>query len=238
MDGTPYSPSVEDPYLETSTLAQVVQDALKHYSLALRVCIPCSVVKIHGNQLVDLQPLLQVRYWSQPGATTLKPIGSCPVSMPMGADWSVKYPLAVGDTGIAIICDRSLTAWMQGDGGVTDPNNPRSHDLSDAIFIPGLVPSNKQTQDATQDLVIRNGSAMVRLEKNGTFRIANNGQELVDLVGQMNQAMTSIVNTLQQAMTITMLGPQPLWQATQLQLTQAANTLSVLQNNLQTLKGQ
>lgn len=237
MSDTPFNPSNADPAADQSTLATLLTTLSQNCSREMRVCLPCEVVNVRGNQLVDLQPLLQVNYYAAVGPTTLPVIPHCPVSMPSGKDWSVKWPLAVGDTGYAIFCDRSLDNWMAGQGGVVDPQEARTHQLTDAIFVPGLVPTAKQTQDQTQDLVMRNGTAQVRLEKNGTFRIANDGQELVDLVGQLSKAVGDLVMTLQQAQTITMLGPSPFWGLTQSSLASAGVAIEQLSANLQTLRG-
>ena len=47
-----------------------------------RVCIPCRIQKIHGNQHVDLQPLFKVLYVGKTLATDMPIIQNCPVNMP------------------------------------------------------------------------------------------------------------------------------------------------------------
>lgn len=232
-----FDPSQDDPSTGTPTLSSILSQVVREGSRQLRVCLPCAVVKVRGNQLVDLQPLLQVRYVAMAAPTTLPVIPNCPVSMPSGATWGFKFPIAVGDTGLAIFCDRSLDNWVAGSGGVIDPDDVRTHDLTDAIFVPGLVPKAKQTTDATEDMVIRNGTAQVRLEKNGTFRIANQGQELVDLVTQLTNALASLTQTLQGAMVSTMMGPQPFMAFTQSELGQGLSTVNQIVANLKTLQG-
>lgn len=232
----PFDPALPDYDQETATLTWLLQNNQRETMRKLRVCLPCEVVKIRGNQLVDLQPLLQVHYVTNTQPTTLRVLPNCPVSMPMGQDWSMRYPLAVGDTGYAIFCDRALDTWAE-KGGVVDPADPRTHDLSDAIFVPGLVPHSQQTQETDDDFVIRNGTAQVRLEKNGTFRIANQGQELVDLVGQLVQATAALTQTMQAALTNTMLGPQPFLATTQSSLSQGLATVNQIAADLATLKG-
>lgn len=224
---------------ELPTLESIVRLGIRNVQLELRVCLPCVIVALNSNFRADIKPLLQARYYAGKGPVELPILPDVPISMPSGQNFSVKYPCDVGDTGWAIFADRSLDAWLAGDGSSVDPQDTRTHDLTDAIFVPGLLPDAKALplDDATSDLVIKNGTAQVRLERNGTFRIANQGQELIDLVGQLTQALSTLVSTLAAAQTITMLGPMPLFAKTQLELAQATQTIATLAANLNTLKG-
>ena len=185
-------------------LAHYVQEGHKR----LRVAFPAAVASIEGDQTVDLQPLLKVRYAGQE-PSTMPQLKSVPVVMPQGGDWRISMPLAVGDTGLALVTDRSLDAWLAGKGGVTDPNDTRTHHLADAVFIPGLVPTNLQTTDTSSDLVLQNGQASIRLQKNGHIRFGNAGQELIDLMHQTTQAMIDTLAQLQSALVLTAFGPAP-----------------------------
>jgi hypothetical protein len=56
-----------------------------------------------------------------------------------GQESYVRLPLAPGDTGIAIVCDRSLSGWREsGDAG--PPDFPSLHNLGDCIFLAGIRP--------------------------------------------------------------------------------------------------
>jgi hypothetical protein len=144
----PYDPSQANKQTPTLPMEQVIRLALFAHTLKLKVCLPCSISNIHGNQEVDVQPLLQARY-TDGSPFNLRVIQKVPVVMPQGQLYSVKYPLSVGDTGMCIFSDRSLDVWLAGSGGIVDPADSRQHDISDAIFVPGLVPFSGQTQDDT-----------------------------------------------------------------------------------------
>ena len=144
--------------------------------------------------------------------------------MPQGKLYSIKAPLSLGDTGYCIFADKSLDAWMAGSGGITDPADTRIHSLNDAIFVPGLVPISKQTQDNTTDLVITAGKAQMRAQQDGKFVFTNGTNELINLLDQLLTVLTT------QTFTLTALGPQPFIAATNTLITQ-------IQTKLRTLEG-
>lgn len=231
----PFNPNNPPQDVETLPLDEVIRQAMLGALLRVRVCLPCQVVAVGGNQKVDLQPLLKTRY--QDGTLKDLPIiHSVPVHMPMGADYSIKLPVAVGDTGLAVFADRSLDNWTASDGTKTvDPQDTRQHDLSDAIFIPGLVPFSKQTKDSSTDLVITNGKAVLKVQKAGTFIAKNASNELLDLLVQITTQCQSLSNTLSTDTVNTIYGPMKLNAFAQYEM--IANTLQDLLTKLETLKG-
>lgn len=155
--------------------------------------------------------------------------------MPMGQGYSIKLPIAVGDTGYLIFSDRSLDAWLAGGGGIVDPQDARHHDLTDAIFVPGLVPFGNQTSDSTDDLVITNSAAILKIKKAGTFQLKNSENELLDLLDQITGQLQQLSQTLSTDTVNTIFGPMKLNAfATYVTI---ANTLTTLKTKLETLKG-
>jgi hypothetical protein len=229
----PYDPNSQDYTPETLPLDQVIKNAIEAAFVEKHVWMPAQVVNVIGNQKVDIQILLKSRYYDGT-VVTLPPIQSVMVAMPMGADYSIKLPVAVGDTGIALFCDRSLDVWSV-QGGLVDPQDARNHDISDAIFIPGLYPFNQQTQDNTTDLVVTNGNAQLKVQKAGTFIAKNNQNELMDLLVQITDQAQLLSATLSTDTVNTLMGPQQL--NAFLQYQQIENTLQTLLAKLTTLKG-
>lgn len=229
-------PSLTGAALETPGLEDVIRLAMRSVALDLRVAMPCAISKVRGNQLVDVQPLLQAKYLAKATATTLKPIPNVLVSMPQGAGYSIKLPLAVGDTGFCLFCDRSLDAWAASSGGVVDPGDGRLHDMMDAIFVPGLVPMGGQTTDTTSDLVLTNGAAEVRLEKSGRLSLGNGTQELLSLVEQLVALNTQLLANLEAA-PVNPLGPMTFNAGTLSELSTLAATNAIIKANLDILKG-
>lgn len=89
------------------------------------------------------------------------------------------------------------------------------HDITDAVFFPGVVPFSKQTTDTTTDMVLTNGLAVLRLQKLGKFKITNGAQELIDLIEKLLDQVNIIA---------TALGTEPLL-TNQVIYQNAANTL-------------
>lgn len=219
----PYDQNTQDLTPETKPIDEIIRIAIAGAMMKLRVHLPGKIVAIKGNQKVDVQPLLQTRY-NTGQIVTLPVLQNVMVGMPMGQNYSIKLPIAVGDTGNILFCDRSLDIWSNSDGGITDPQDSRIHDMSDPVFIPGLVPFTQQTQDNTDDLVITNGEAQIKVQKGGTFEFTNGSNELIDLIDQL---MDILIND---TFTNTMLGPQPFIGFT-------INKLTDIRTKLDTLKG-
>lgn len=235
VEPNPYDPTTQNFTPETPPADQVLRMAITAAVMKLRVHLPGQITKIHGNQQVDVQPTLQTRYISGK-VVSLPVIQNVMVQMPMGQLYSIKLPLKVGDTGSLLFCDRSLDVWSRGSGGVVDPQDSRNHDLTDAIFIPGLVPFPNQLTDKTNDLIISAGQAQARWQQGGTFVFTNGTNELISLLDQITQQLQQLATTLSTDTTNTMLGPMKLNAfATYQAIGQAVGKLDTA---LQTLKGQ
>lgn len=230
----PYDPQSQDFTPETQPMDSVIKSAIEAAFLRKHVWMPARVAVVRGNQRVDLQVLLKGRYVD--GQEIVHPpIQNAMVSMPMGADYSIKLPVAVGDIGIALFCDRSLDVWSASNGEIVDPADTRNHDFSDPVFIPGLYPFAQQTTDNTTDLVITNGIAKLKVQKAGTFIAENDENELLDLLTQITDQARFLSETLSTDTVNTWTGP------TQLNAFETyaliATTLQDLLDKLETLKG-
>lgn len=232
----PFDPSEPNLQPETWSLDAVMRQATFTMAHELRVCVPARVVAVNGEQNVDLQPLLKTRR-SDGTVEAMPMLRSALVMMPMGNDWSLKFPLAVGDIGLALFCDRSLDAWAVGQGEATDPADDRCHDLSDALFIPGLVPVPKQSKDGTQDLVLKNGSTVMRLKKDGRVTFSNGQNELVDLLSQLIAAQSTLIDELTASIVLTSFGPAQFAATTLAKFAQVKATTQAIATKTDTLKG-
>ena len=98
-------------------------------------------------------------------------------------DYIATFPLKKGDEGLLIFADRCIDAWWQ-NGGVARQIDIRQHDLTDAIFIPGIrskgnVPSNINTTAAE----FRTFSGNTKISFNDTDGITLTGK--VNIVGPL-----------------------------------------------------
>jgi len=185
-DGKPQPPDTTDL---TSLLTHVTQEAAKSF----RKAIPAQVSAVSSGNRVDVQPGIKARY----NDGTVRPlpiIGGVPVCQPQGQGYAIRLPVAVGDNGLLIIADRCIDPWLAGNGSPADPADPRVHDLTDAVFIPGILTDDDAVAsgDTGGDLVLQNGAATLHVQKAGTYRIANPANELVDLTQQLAAAVSSL----------------------------------------------
>lgn len=221
---------------ETKPFDQIIIDAINAALYEVHTWLPAQVTVVNDNGSVNLQPLLQRRF-KDGSLKDLPIIQNVPVSMPRGADYWIKLPVAQGDTGVALFCERSLDIWNVS-GGIVDPADTRTHDLSDAIFVPGLYPLNAPLPGNADDLVVHNGKAELYVQKNGKFKATNGMQELFDLLDQLMSNYINLMNTLAtDTYTLTMLGPQPFIASTVTEIQNLQNTAQQIQTNLETLKG-
>lgn len=237
-----YDPTERDRTPVTPSLAGMVRLGLQGLGQDLRVCMPCRVVAVHGPYRVDVQPLTQAQYLAAKAPTTLPIIPGVPVCMPGGVNFQVKYPIDTGDVGLCIFADRAIDTFLAGSGQPTDPADARTHDLTDAIYLPGLTYDSLAAEraDKTDDLVLRNGTAEVRLERDGQFRIYSGGAnnlELVDLIGQLAAHCEKLVQTLQGAVLTTPVGPGAFAASTQFLFNDALATVTLLRQSLGKIKG-
>lgn len=230
----PYDTNTQDFQPETKPIDEIMRMGIANALMKVRVMLPGSIVEVLGNQKATIQPVLQSRY-TNGDVINLPPLQNVMVMMPMGADYSIKLPIAVGDTGTLIFCDRSLDVWSASDGEVVDPQDSRIHDLSDPIFIPGLVPFSMQTDDDTTDMVFTNGDAVLRIQKDGTLVFTNGENELMDLLVQITGQVHMLADTLSTDTVNTAIGPMQLNAFTT--YAQIASTVDSLKSMLETLKG-
>lgn len=169
---------------ETPPWSEIIRRWVNAKAADLHVAMPCVVVNKKTPNRVDLQPLLMEKFKYAPAALPLPVIQDALVCTPRGATWLINLPIAVGDTGLAVFTDRSIDVWSASAGVVpVDPVDTRRHDLSDAVFIPGLYPFTEPpvaSPDAGPlDLTVRNGLAQLVLQPSGRLFLGN---AVVDLL--------------------------------------------------------
>lgn len=233
----PYDPTSRDYQPQTLPLDQLFELAMRKLELRLNVWRPATVLAVKGTGKVDLQIQLQAKYVTDDAPVTLPTIQDALVCQPRGAGYYIKLPVKVGDTGIALFCDRSLDSWSV-QGGTVFPNDTRTHDLSDCVFIPGLYPFNNQIQDTTDDLIVKNGNAEMHIQSAGTFLIKNPQNEAFAVIDRLMANVDMLYQILtSETFTNTMLGPQPFIASTISALNDAKSDLESVKSDWETLKG-
>lgn len=183
-----YDPNNNSRQNHTRTLEEIIQFALQKRLLEVHTCIPGQVTDVRDDGYVNAQPLLKRRFTNN-SVIEMPIIQKVPVINPRGADFSIKLPVAAGDKGLILFAERSIDSWVVS-GGMTDPQDIRTHDYSDAIFLPGLYGTNDVLPGAAEDMILTNGDARLFLQKAGKFLLDGADEELLDLIAQTAQAVS------------------------------------------------
>ncbi|RYF10319.1 MAG: hypothetical protein EOO40_05395 [Deltaproteobacteria bacterium] len=234
-DNNTFDPTRVNLAPETLSLDELLQRTQRNLALGLRVAMPCAITAIHGDQLVDLQPLLMTRF-AGAAPQPMAQLHRVPVIMPKGAGYSIRYPISLGDTGLAVFADRNLDTYLASSGQVlVDPNDDRAHDLSDATFVPGLGADAQQTSGTGPNLVLQCQSLTATLGPTGTFAVRNAQAELVTAVANLATSVNSLLSTLAATTVPTSNGPVPL--STAPQFASAASSVAQIVALLQSFEG-
>lgn len=195
-DFNPLFPSVDG---ETPTWSEIIKGYVEAGLLETHTWLPAIVLTVKGTNRVDLQPLLLRQFKSSPVPLPLPVIQDVMVVTPRGNTYGMHLPIKIGDVGLALFCERSLQAWSQLPvPAAIPPLDTRHHDLSDAVFIPGLYPFLAPIPPPMGanplDLVVYNGLAQIYLQPTGQFKIVGVG--LQDAMKLILQTMLSLQLTL------------------------------------------
>lgn len=182
---------------ETPPWSEIFRRWVDAKAADLHVALPCVVTVVKTPNRVDLQPLLMEKYKYTPAAVPLPIIQDALVCTPRGAAWSIKLPIAPGDTGLAIFTDRSLDVFSASPGKLpVDPVDMRRHNLSDAVFVPGLYPFTNPPVNPLAgplDMILQNGLAQLLLQPGGTFMQGNGTLETFNLLSEALTTLTTVM---------------------------------------------
>jgi len=113
------------------------------------------------------------------------------VQFPGNKNFLYTFPIVKGDEGLLVFCDRCIDAFYQ-QGGVQPQMDIRQHDITDAIFIPGIksipnVPSNINTTSAE----LRTFSGNTRITLDDTNGIVITGNATINGVLTVSQGIAA-----------------------------------------------
>lgn len=151
--------------------------------LDYRTAIPGVVVEVSADgTMCDVQPAVSMAQ-TLDGKTTAIPmpvVRGVPL-MVMGSTtlgFFVCVPVQPGDDGLLIVCDRAIDNWQGGQGVSMPPlgPSPRHHDMTDAVFYPGLQRASSPIPSfpfASIQVRNRDGSAMLVVHDLGVHIVGN-----------------------------------------------------------------
>lgn len=169
------------------TVAQILDDRNRALMQKLRVCSPARVIAVTKTDPMRVTVELGTADSYGDGDTVKGPvIQEVPVQWPTanGGQAFIRLPLAANDTGVLVFGDRSLDNWLKGSGRSVDPQDNRMHDLTDAIFIPGV-----QTDSGTVNggylgntMKMANGAMSITLDPTGKITIQGASGEVMQVL--------------------------------------------------------
>jgi len=171
----------------TPTLIQTLQAVIDAKICDLHTSMPAEIVSYdYAKNLAVVKPTLKRKYKNESEAVELPTISNVPVSFQRMGPAHLRLPVEPGQTGHIIFNERSIDGWLVS-GGKIDPQDPRKHSLSDAVFYPGLVPNNNPMESsAAQDSIeLKLNGSHVEILNNGKFKVTNGTEELFDLLVQV-----------------------------------------------------
>jgi hypothetical protein len=182
----PYDPNTGSLENETPTFDQVLLDAIHAELLNIHTALPCRIIRVKGAQKVDVQ--IELKHLA---VLELPVVQDVPVQMPNGANYSFKFPIAVGDRGMLQFAERSLDKWLVS-GGSVDPEDPRKFHLSDGVFYPGVNPFDAQVTGPSDDLQLEGNDFKLNFKKDRiTFSKGDTGFTCV-----LGEPLTAILSAI------------------------------------------
>jgi len=189
--------------MNDATMFSAMKQAYNSFMQDVHTCLPGRIETYNSaKQKANVKPLIK-KIFSDGTVQELPVIPNVPVIWPRSKDAILHFPLNKGDGVLLVFSERSLDTWLS-KGGDAEPGKPRKFDLSDAIAIPGLYSfvDASPVQD-NNSVYLQFKNAKLKLDSSNKVALGNSGQELLDLLDQLLDAL--IAST-----TATALGPQPL----------------------------
>jgi hypothetical protein len=138
-------------------------------------------------------------------------------------DTYINIPVGSGTKGLLIFSTFNLDDYLLGEGDFYNAKSTSTHEISNAVFFPGIVPGGSvSTSNEPDKLKLKNGLSEVALSTNGKVRIKGSTTELV-------KAVKDLVESLQSATVLTAVGPQLLDAATQAKLVELNTAVSLME---------
>lgn len=147
-------------------------------------------------------------------------LASCPIIALGGGLASITFPITPGDECLVLFNDRDLENWFNGSSN-SPPATGRLHSFTDAVVMVGVRSlTNVLTSYNTSSPEIRMGGnkitlaadkAVVSLSTGVTLELDSTGKlKITNLTGEFVSSLVQLFTDIQNGLTNTLLGPQPL----------------------------
>jgi len=124
-------------------LEDIIIEAIDAMRAEVRTSIPGEILSYdHSEQRATVKPTVKLRRKNpESGESEFyepAPITNVPVQFDSSSNHAITFPLSEGDTGEIKFQSRAIGKWLQTGVSGTEHEDPRRHDISDAVFEPGL----------------------------------------------------------------------------------------------------
>ena len=172
----------------TPSFSEVLNRAAKANASEMKVSMPAEIIEYdYKTQKATVKPYFKRKY--NDGNSQEHPlIYNVPVAHPRAGGSFIHVPIKKGHVVQLVFADRSLEKWLS-NGSVSDPDDSRMHDVSDAIAYLGGYPfSNTASVSNGDDIIIKNGNSEMRIKENGHLQYLNSSNELIKVIEEWMNA--------------------------------------------------
>ena len=177
------------------TQTAVLKQMLQAFGQQLRVGLPGYFVSYdYKTQLATVQPSFSNQY---PDGTVspMPQIYNVPVRWPSSSISYDHHPIVAGDRCTLHFADKALDLWLSS-GATSQPDDNRTHHISDAWAEPGLRPTNEPLPVSNgEDLLRTIGNLQLRMKANGHVQLFTGlgTAGSLEAISLINQFMRDVV---------------------------------------------
>lgn len=150
---------------EESDIIQALQVMMETQVSEVNTTLPGTIVSYDAASRRAVVQITQPKMLADGTPLEAPKVASVPVVWPTGAGGQagLTIPLKAGDGLMLNFAQRSLEGWLSGSDDA--PDDPRQHDISDAVAVPGLAASGVSANP--NDLELHFGPVKLRLKPDG-----------------------------------------------------------------------
>jgi len=174
---------MDGPVSRTPELGELLELTARSWIGEVHTALPGKIVEYYPEtQKADVKPLIKRRIVHEDGSELLEEIPiipDVPVQFMRGGGFFLTLPLVPGDLVCLHFMERSIDNYLSGEGEDTDPDEFRTHDLSDAVAVPGFYPFKRPIKDidsANLVLGLDDGGIQIHLTPDGTMELKLEGE--------------------------------------------------------------
>lgn len=182
--------------LRSPSLQEILTEDIPTFTkLGLHTCLPGRVVSFDTQTgKAAIQPEVQSKLTGE--FVSLPQINNVPIMFFRAGGFRITLPVKKDDKVLILFTERSIDRWLE-DGQDSGPRQTHTHNLSDAIAIPGVYPFSDVPPFDSNDAVVgkEDGSVEVRLKPDGEAVIKGKTVKLGSDAASQPFVLGNILNT-------------------------------------------